>query len=37
MSKDELINAINTSQPAKNRKSIFKSKRKDIKKRPMKP
>ena len=37
MSKDELINAINTSEPAKNRKSIFKSKRKDIKKRLMKP
>ena len=38
MSKNELINAINTSEPAKNdRKNIFKSKRKGIKKSLMKP
>ena len=38
MSKNELINAINTCEPAKNnRKSIFKSKRKEIKKSLMKP
>ena len=38
MSKNELINAINTSEPAKNnRKNIFKSKRKEIKKSLMKP
>ena len=38
MSKSELINAINTSEPAKNnRENIFKSKRKEIKKSLMKP
>ena len=38
MSKDELINAINTLNPARiSRKNIFKSKRKEIKKRLMKP
>ena len=38
MSKDELINAINTLKPAKNsRKNIFKLKRKEIKKSPMNP
>ena len=38
MSKNELINAINTSEPLKNnRKNIFKSKRKEIKKILMKP
>ena len=37
MSKNELINAINTSEPIKNnRKNIFKSKRKEIKKSLMK-
>ena len=31
MSKNELVNAINTSEPAKNnKKNIFKSKRKEI-------
>ena len=38
MSKNELINAINISEPAKNnRKNIFKSKIKEIKKSIMKP
>ena len=38
MSKNELMNAINTSEPVKNdRKNIFKSKRKEIKKSLMKP
>ena len=38
MSKNELINAINTSEPAKsNEKNIFESKRKEIKKSLMKP
>ena len=38
MSKNELINAINTSKPTKNNeKNIFKSKRKEIKKSLMKP
>ena len=38
MSKNELINAINTSEPAKsNKKNIFKSKSKEIKKSLMKP
>ena len=38
MSKNELISAINTSEPAKNnRKNVFKSKRKEIKKSLMKP
>ena len=38
MSRNELINAINTSEPAKNnRKNIFKSKRKEIKRSLMKP
>ena len=37
MPKNELINAINTSEPVKNnRKNIFKSKRKEIKKSLMK-
>ena len=37
MSKNELINAINTSKPTKNnKKNIFKSKRKEIKKSLMK-
>ena len=31
MSKNELINAINISKPTKNNKTIFKSKRKEIK------
>ena len=38
MSKNELINKINTSEPAKNNKrNIFKSKRKEIEKSLMKP
>ena len=38
MSKNELINAINTSKPTKNNnKNIFASKRKDIKKSLTKP
>ena len=38
MSKNKLINAINTSKPTKNnKKNIFKSKRKEIKKSLMKP
>ena len=38
ISKNELINAINTSKPTKNnKKNIFKSKRKEIKKSLMKP
>ena len=38
MSRNELINVINTSEPAKNnRTNIFKSKRKEIKKSLMKP
>ena len=38
MSKNELISAINTSEPTKNnRKNVFKSKRKEIKKSLMKP
>ena len=38
MSKNELINAINTSKPTKNNKNnIFKSKRKEIKESLMKP
>ena len=38
MSKNELINAINISEPAKNnRRNIFKSKRKEIKQSLMKP
>ena len=38
MSKNELIDSINTSEPAKNnRKNVFISKRKEIKKSLMKP
>ena len=38
MSKNELINAINTLKPTKNnKKNVFKSKRKEIKKSLMKP
>ena len=37
MSKGELINAINTSKPTKNKKNIFKLKRKEIKNSLMKP
>ena len=38
MTKNELINAINMSKPTKNNKNnIFKPKRKEIKKNPMKP
>ena len=38
LSKNDLIDAINTSKPAKsNKRNIFKSKRKEIKKSLMKP
>ena len=38
MSRNELINAINTTKPTKNnKKNFFKSKRKEIKKSLMKP